>query len=60
MRHDRVIEERHGFAGALRAWGGLGGPSRPPMKSIERHGFAGALRAWGGLGGHIGAPHVNK
>src|SRR5207249_10736561 len=26
-------EERHGYAGALRALGGLGGPSRPPMSS---------------------------
>ncbi len=32
----RVIEERLGFAGARRAWGGLGGPSRPPMESIRR------------------------
>ena len=45
----RVIEERHGFPGALRAlWGGI----------EERHGFPGALRASGGVGGHIGAPHV--
>jgi hypothetical protein len=27
----RMIEERHGFAGAGRASGGLGGPSRPPI-----------------------------
>ena len=32
MKHDRVIEERHGFAGARRAPGGLGGPSRPPIR----------------------------
>ncbi len=25
------VEERHGFPGALRASGGMGGPSRPPM-----------------------------
>jgi error-prone DNA polymerase len=29
------FEERHGFAGALRAPGGLGGPSRPPKYSIR-------------------------
>jgi len=29
-----VIEERHGFAGARRASGGLGGPSRPPIQPI--------------------------
>ena len=45
---DRVIEERHGFPGALRALGGI----------EERHGFPGALRALGGLGGHVGAPQV--
>ena len=27
----RVIEERHGFAGALRASGGLGGPVEAPQ-----------------------------
>jgi len=48
----RVIEERHGFPGALRALGGVGGIE-------ERHGFPGALRALGGVGGHIGAPHVD-
>ena len=26
-----MIEERHGFPGARRALGGLGGPSRPPI-----------------------------
>jgi len=30
-RRERELEERHGFAGARRAPGGLGGPSRPPM-----------------------------
>src|SRR2546425_233010 len=25
------VEERHGFPGALRAYGGKGGPSRPPL-----------------------------
>jgi hypothetical protein len=49
----RVIEERHGFAAARRASGGLGGPSRPPITSI-------ALRALGGVGGHIGAPRVSE
>ena len=29
-----VIEERHGLAGARRAPGGLGGPSRPPIPSV--------------------------
>jgi len=23
--HARVVEERHGFPGAVRAWGGVGG-----------------------------------
>ena len=56
----RMIEEGHGFAGARRVSGGLGGQSRPPIQSIEEgHGFAGARRALGGVGGHIGAPHVN-
>jgi hypothetical protein len=52
----RMIEERHGFAGARRTSGGLGGPSRPPMQSIERHGFAGARRTSGGLGGPARPP----
>jgi hypothetical protein len=59
MRHfERVIEERHGFAGARRTSGGLGDPSRPPIQSIECHGFAGARRTSGGLGGPVEAPHV--
>ncbi len=53
MMSKRMIEERHGFAGAQRALGGVGG------RAIEeRRGFAGALRALGGVGGHVGAPHV--
>jgi hypothetical protein len=32
MNNTPVIEERHGFAVALRASGGVGGPSRPPMR----------------------------
>src|SRR5688572_30746022 len=47
---ERNIEERHGFAGALRALGGLGGPSRPPIQSIRG--------GWGGGGGLAGPPHV--
>src|SRR2546427_7460908 len=42
-----VLEERHGFAGALRTLGGL----------EERHGFAGALRT---LGGFRGAPRLRR
>jgi uncharacterized protein (DUF934 family) len=58
----RVIEERHGFPGALRALGGVGGHVGAPTSTRvieERHGFPGALRALGGVGGHVGAPHVN-
>ena len=42
------LEERPGYAGALRTLGGL----------EERPGYAGALRTLGGLGGHFGAPHL--
>src|SRR2546427_599614 len=56
------IEGRHGFAGARRARGGMGGHFGAPHAGrpggIEgRHGFAGAPRARGGMGGHFGAPH---
>jgi len=47
----RVVEERHGFPGALGAVGGV---------VEERHGFPGALGAMGGVGGHVGAPHVMR
>jgi hypothetical protein len=30
-RLSEYFEERHGFAGALRAWGVWGAPARPPM-----------------------------
>jgi len=46
-----VIEERHGFAGVLRALGGL-------AVIEERHGFAGVLRALGGLGAISGPPSL--
>jgi len=51
-----VIEERHGFPGALGAVGGVGGQG----VIEERHGFPGALGAVGGVGGHVGAPHVSR
>ena len=57
----RRIEERHGFPGALRASGGVGGHVEAPHGKDgieERHGFPGALRASGGVGGHVGAPHL--
>ncbi len=60
---ERVTEERHGFPGALRALGGVGGHIGAPCgkrTTEERHGFPGALRTLGGVGGHIGAPHVKK
>jgi hypothetical protein len=56
----RVIEERHGFPGALRALRGVGGHLGAPARAIEeRRGSAGARRALGGVGGHLGAPHVD-
>jgi len=55
----RVIENRHGSAGALRTCGGLGAMSGPPCRSSERHGSAGALRTCGGLGAMSG-PHVDQ
>jgi hypothetical protein len=55
----RVIEERHGFPGALRALGGVGGHVGAARVIEERHGSPGALRVWGGVGGHVGAPHVD-
>jgi len=60
----RSIEERHGFAGVLRASWGMGGHLGAPhvpgtCRGVEeRHSFAGALRASGGMGGHLGAPHI--
>jgi 5'-nucleotidase / UDP-sugar diphosphatase len=55
-------EERHGYAGAPRTPGGMGGHIGAPHVRAsleeERHGYAGALRTPGGMGGHIGAPHV--
>jgi hypothetical protein len=64
----RVIEERHGFPGALRAMGGVGGHVGAPPRGErmtgrvieERRGFPGALRALGGVGGHVGAPHEER
>src|SRR5436309_5956953 len=55
----RSIEGRHGFAGAPRALGGVGGHFGAPQtaRSIEgRHGFAGAPRAFGGCGGPFRGP----
>src|SRR5439155_22849037 len=50
-RADRLgLEERPGFAGALRTLAGL----------EERPGFAGAPRTLGGLGGHFGAPPLQR
>ena len=43
----RMIEERDGFAGALRASGGLGGPVAAPHLDTS------------GLGGPVAAPHLN-
>ncbi len=62
----REVEERHGFPGALRALGGVGGhvgaphvAMSPQNREVEaRHGSPGARRALGGVGGHVGAPHV--
>ena len=48
----RVIEQRHGFPGALRALGGVGG-------SRSATGSPGRSERRGGVGGHIGAPHVD-
>jgi len=47
FRAHTVIEERHGFAGALRTLGGV---------VEERHGFAGALRTLG-VWGPFRGPH---
>ena len=62
----REVEERHGFPGALRALGGVGGhvgaphvAMSPQNREVEaRHGSPGARRALGGVEGHVGAPHV--
>ena len=64
----RVTEDRHGFPGAVRALGGVGGhvgaphTNRKMRKRVteDRHGFPGAVRALGGVGGHVGAPHTNR
>src|SRR3989442_1631961 len=54
----RVIEERHGSAGARRALGGVGAMSGPPRRTRDRG--APRLRrgatSVGGGGGHVGAP----
>src|SRR6184192_3820411 len=48
MSGGRVLEERHGFAGALRTLAGLGGHfGAPPIQQA-------------GLGGHFGAPQSNS
>ena len=57
----RGIEERPGFAGTRRAFGGVGGHVGAPHATApvaERHGSAGA-RSVGGVGGHLGAPHAD-
>src|SRR2546421_1130967 len=43
----QFLEERHGFAGALRTLGGWGAISGPPLQQA-------------GLGGHLGAPQYNS
>jgi hypothetical protein len=61
---ERVIEERPGFAGVLRAWGvsrsATASPGRCRAWGVSRSATAspGRCRAVGGVGGHIGAPHV--
>jgi len=39
----RLVEERHGFPGALRAWGGLGGHVGAPH--VDRYGWDRAIAA---------------
>jgi hypothetical protein len=54
-----AVEGCHGFAGASRTSGGLGGPFEERPTAVEGcHGFAGASRTSGGLGGPFEAPHV--
>jgi len=43
---ESIIEERHGFPGALRALAGGVRGGRSPLRLKE-------------LGGHVGAPHVS-
>ena len=57
----RLIEERHGVAGARGALEGAGARARMSRRLIEeRHGVAGARGALWGVGGHVGAPHIDR
>ena len=58
----RMIEERHGFPGALRAWEGTGGHLGAPARVLSRSAPAppGRDERRGGMGGHLGAPHVDR
>jgi site-specific DNA recombinase len=48
--------ERHGYAGVLRASGGLGAMSGPPMSINRAPRLRRGAPSVGGFGGHVGAP----